>query len=205
MITSFTLLSTERKKDKDVYAWSASFKPLLRKLKRYAGNDKADDKIMSTIYYQPFIRQITSRELTILNSGGFLLDNDTKAAEEYEGEGREETDKSEDEASPPFDISALEEYCSRNSSQFPRAFHPNIKTNNYLRESKRGYDLITANLRSFAVITMVNAPRVTIIGNPQIMVIGSLKTMATGMNFHRRIHKIKKITIKNLQTSTTTW
>ena len=102
-----------------MYAWSASFKPLLRKLKRYVGHDKVDDRMMFTIYYQPFIGQITSRELTISNSGGFLLNGDTKVAEEHEGQGGEESDKREDGASPSFDISALEEYTPAAPLNFP--------------------------------------------------------------------------------------
>ena len=73
------------RKDQGVYSWSTFCKPLLRKLERYVGNDKADAKAMSTIYYQPFIGQITSRELTILSSGGFLLGGDNQAVEDYEG------------------------------------------------------------------------------------------------------------------------
>ena len=79
LITMFALLSMERKRDQDVYAWSTSFKPLLRKLKRYLGQGKVDGDLMSTIYFQPFIGQITSKELTTLNSGDFLLDGDSKA------------------------------------------------------------------------------------------------------------------------------
>ena len=109
MITSFALLFMERKKDQDMYSWSTSFKPLLRNLKRYAGDDKVDNKALSTNYYQPFIGQITSKEPTTLTFSGFLLDSDTKIAEEYEGEDKEETDEYEDGTSAPFDISALEE------------------------------------------------------------------------------------------------
>ena len=146
VITLFALLSMERRKDQDVYAWSTSFKPLLRKLKHHVGQDKVDDSTMSTIYYQPFIGQLTSKELTTLNSGGFLLDGDTNAAAEpesedegEEGEDGEDEDEPEDKIAPPFDITALEEYCSRNTAQFPKNFHMDSRTSGYLRESKRVY------------------------------------------------------------------
>ena len=138
IITLFALLSTKRRKDQDVYAWSTSFRPLLRKLKRYVGQDKVDGKMTSTIYYQPFIDQLTSRELSTPNSGGFLLDSDTKAAAESEtedeGEDGEETDKREDEAALPFNITAFEEFCSRNTAQFSRTFNMDIRTSNYPRK-----------------------------------------------------------------------
>ena len=147
LITMFALLSMERKKDQDVYAWSTSFKPLLRKLTRYLGQDKLDGDLMSTIYFQPFIGQITSKELTTLNSGGFLLDSDSKAEDQpksnaedgedgEEGKGGENRDDSENKSEskfvPPFDITSLEEYCSRNATQFPRSFHMDQRTSDYI-------------------------------------------------------------------------
>ena len=161
IITMFALLSMERKKDQDVYAWSTSFKPLLRKLARYLGQDKLDGDLMSTIYFQPFIGQITSKELTTLNSGGFLIDDGAEDHSKYDAEDGEDgeedeggkdkgdsEDKSESKFVPPFDITALEEYCSRNATQFPRVFHMDQRASDYMRESKRGYELISPSLRS---------------------------------------------------------
>ena len=48
---------------------------------------------MSTAYYQPFIGQATSRELTTLSCGGFLLDTATQAAENDTDEGDEGDDE----------------------------------------------------------------------------------------------------------------
>ena len=163
LITMFALLSMERKKDQDVYAWSTSFKPLLRKLERYLGQGKVDGDLMSTIYFQPFIGQITSKELTTLNSGGFLLDSDSTAEDQSQFDAEDGEDADEDEGGededdpennseskfvPPFDITALEEYCSRNATQFPRVFNMDQRAGDYIRESKRGYELISPSLRS---------------------------------------------------------
>ena len=94
--------------------------------------------MMSTIYYQPFIGQLTSKELTTLNSGGFLLGSDSKAGAEPEFEGKEGKDDDgeehgpENKTAPPFDITALEEYCSRNTTQFPKNFYMDQRTTDYL-------------------------------------------------------------------------
>ena len=124
-------------------------------MKRYVGQDKVDGSIISTIYYQLFIGQLTSKELTTLKSGGFLLDGDTKATVEpesedegEEGEDDEDEDEFEGKVAPPFDITALEECCSRSASQFPKNFHMDSRTSDYLRESKRGYELTSENFRS---------------------------------------------------------
>ena len=117
IVYSYCLINHERQADQGVLAWSRSFKRVPREKAKFdpLPEDSAKKEIHHrTYYHDPFVGQLTSKELTLLSSGGYLQDT-----------------------SVIFDVDKFEQFVAGRQATFPsNKFRPDQRTKDFIQSKK---------------------------------------------------------------------
>ena len=117
VLYSFTLINHERQQHQNILAWSRSFIPLIRAMERFADpptTATAKKAYKKTFYHEPFVGQLTTREIQTLNGGGFLQ-----------------------KANEHLDQEKLEEWISQHEGHFQVKFTPDKRTKEFISSKKK--------------------------------------------------------------------
>ncbi len=117
IVYSYSLINHERQSDQGILAWSRSFKQMLREKAKFDPlPDDPDKKEVHhrTYYHDPFVGQLTAKELSLLSAGGFLQDT-----------------------SVIFDVDKLEQFVAGRAPTFPtNKFRPDQRTRDFIQSKK---------------------------------------------------------------------
>ena len=123
IVYSYSLINHERQSDQGILAWSRSFKQMLREKAKFDPlPDDPDKKEVHhrTYYHDPFIGQLTAKELSLLSAGGFLQDT-----------------------SVIFDVDKLEQFVAGRAPTFPtNKFRPDQRTRDFIQSKKAAFSSV---------------------------------------------------------------
>ena len=123
IVYSYSLINHERQSDQGILAWSRSFKQMLREKAKFDPlPDDPDKKEVHhrTYYHDPFVGQLTAKELSLLSAGGFLQDT-----------------------SVIFDVDKLEQFVAGRASTFPtNKFRPDQRTRDFIQSKKAAFSSV---------------------------------------------------------------
>ena len=124
IVYSYSLINHERQSDQGILAWSRSFRQMLREKAKFdplPDDPEKKEVHHRTYYHDPFVGQLTSKELSLLSAGGFLQDT-----------------------SVIFDVEKLEQFVAGRGSTFPtNKFRPDQRTRDFIQSKKAVFSSVT--------------------------------------------------------------